>query len=57
MSKTLKKSKKKSDIDDHLIYIIRNTTPYERLVWLKKAFEFWKIAAKRKKFRLRRSKN
>ena len=46
MLKTLKKSKKKSDIDDHLMHIVKNTTPYERLVWLKKALNFWKLAQK-----------
>lgn len=46
MLKTLKKLKtetKVSDIDEHLLYVFKNTTPRERLVWLKKAFEFWKI--------------
>ena len=43
MLKTLKKSKKKSDIDDHLMHIVKNTTPYERLVWLKKNIDFLKI--------------
>lgn len=54
MLKTLKKSKteprdrRAKDIDEHLLYILKNTTPYQRLVWLKKAFEFWK-SLKRKR--------
>jgi len=39
MLKTLKKSKKKKDIDEHLLYILKNTTPYQRMVWFKRAFE------------------
>jgi len=49
MLRTSKKLKKQSDIDDHLLYILRNTTPKERLVWLKKAFYFWKITTKQRK--------
>ena len=30
-------------MDENLIYILENTTPYQRMVWLKKAFEFWKL--------------
>lgn len=35
---------KNKSIDENLVYILKNTTPYQRMVWLKKAFEFWKIA-------------
>lgn len=38
-------------VDENLIYIFENTTPYQRLVWLKKAFNFWKLMQKYKKFR------
>ena len=39
---------KKSDkyVDENLIYILENTTPYQRLLWLKKAFNFWKLMQK-----------
>ena len=39
---------RKSDkyIDENLIYILENTTPYQRLLWLKKAFNFWKLMQK-----------
>ena len=30
----------------NLIYILENTTPYQRLLWLKKAFNFWKLMRK-----------
>lgn len=33
-------------IDENLIYVFENSTPYKRLVWLKKAFEFWKYSQK-----------
>jgi len=33
---------KKELVDQHLLYILKNTTPYQRMVWLKKNFEFWK---------------
>ncbi len=46
MLKTLKKSKKKRDIDAHLLYIFKNTTSEERLIWLTKAFAFWKMVKK-----------
>lgn len=35
---------KNKSIDENLIYILKNTTPCQRMVWLKKAFEFWKTA-------------
>ena len=47
--KKLNKNKmKKSDkyIDENLIYILENTTPYQRLLWLKKVFNFWKLMQK-----------
>lgn len=47
--KKLNKNKmKKSDkyVDENLIYILENTTPYQRLLWLKKAFNFWKLMRK-----------
>ena len=36
---------KKNDkyVDENLIYILESTTPYQRLLWLKKAFNFWKL--------------
>ena len=34
---------KKETANDHLIHILKKTTPYQRMVWLKKAFEFWKL--------------
>jgi len=42
--KILKKLKnmKKELIDENLIRIVKKTTPYQRMVWLKKNFEFWK---------------
>jgi len=36
-------------VDENLIYIFKNTTPYQRLLWLKRAFNFWKYSQKRKK--------
>jgi len=49
MFKTSKKLKKKKDIDEHLIYILEKSTPYQRMVWLQKAFEFWKSLKNKKK--------
>ncbi|MDO8436015.1 MAG: hypothetical protein Q7S82_01345 [bacterium] len=48
----MKKNNKYSDkyVDENLIYVFRNSTPYERLIWLKKAFNFWKMAVKNKKY-------
>ena len=34
---------KKEKINEHLAYFLERTTPYQRMVWLKKAFEFWKL--------------
>lgn len=42
-------------INEHLIYILKKSTPYQRMVWLKKAFEFWKNL-KKKKFNLKNKK-
>ena len=39
----MKKENKNKYVDENLIYIFENTTPYQRLLWLKKAIEFWKI--------------
>jgi len=43
-------------IDENLIYILENTTPYQRMVWLKKAFNFWKLSQKNRKSLLSRPK-
>lgn len=37
---------KKEYDNDHLIYFLEKTTPYQRMVWLKKAFNFWKLMQK-----------
>ena len=29
-------------VDEHLLYIVKNTTPFQRMVWLKKSIDFWK---------------
>lgn len=45
MLKILKKSSnmaKKELANEHLLHILKNTTPYQRMVWLKKTFEFWR---------------
>ena len=34
---------KKEKTNEHLIHFLEKTTPYQRMVWLKKAFEFWKL--------------
>lgn len=39
----MKKENKNKYVDENLIYVFENTTPYQRLLWLKKAIEFWKI--------------
>lgn len=46
----MKKSNKKAEkyIDENLIYVFENSTSYQRLVWLKKAFNFWKLLQKEK---------
>ncbi len=43
---------KKSDkyVDENLVYIFENTTPYERLIWLRKALNFWKLTQKHNKY-------
>jgi len=40
---------KKKAVNEHLIYLLEKTTPYQRMAWLKWAFEFWKSLKKRKK--------
>jgi len=35
-------NKKKETIDQHLLHIVKNTTPFERMVWLKKNIDFFK---------------
>lgn len=44
MLKTLKKlnDMKKENANEHLIYLLEKTTPYQRMVWLGKMVEFWK---------------
>ncbi|MBI2041421.1 MAG: hypothetical protein HYT20_00180 [Candidatus Nealsonbacteria bacterium] len=44
---------KKSDkyVDENLIYIFENTTPYQRMLWLKRAIEFWKIFKNKQKIK------
>jgi len=34
--------KGKGPFNEHLIHTLEKTTPYQRMVWLKRAFEFWK---------------
>ena len=48
--------KKKPD-NDHLIYIFKHTTPYQRMIWLKKAIAFWKLIQKTKPVLLSRRPN
>lgn len=45
---------KKSDryVDENLIYILENTTPYQRLLWLKRAVKFWKMFQNRQRLTL-----
>ncbi len=40
---------KKAVINEHLVHILNKTTPYQRMLWLKRAIEFWKTIAKQKK--------
>lgn len=28
--------------NEHLLHFLEKTTPYQRMVWLKKALEFWR---------------
>lgn len=53
MLKTLKelRNMQKRNHNEHLDYVLRNSTPYQRMIWLKRAFEFWKSwkYARRKK--------
>jgi hypothetical protein len=34
---------KKEMVDEHLMHIIKSTTPFQRMVWLKKSIDFWKM--------------
>lgn len=45
---------KKEDkyVDENLIYVFENTTPYQRMLWLKRALKFWKIFKKRQELSL-----
>lgn len=36
----------KGAVNEHLIHVLEKSTPYQRMVWLEKAFEFWKILQK-----------
>jgi hypothetical protein len=36
------KNRKKEMVDEHLLHIVKNTTSFQRLVWLKKSIDFWK---------------
>jgi hypothetical protein len=40
---------KKELVDEHLIRILKKTTPYQRMVWLKKNLDFWKKIKKEKR--------
>lgn len=40
--KKLSKNMNKGNHNEHLEHILKNTTSYQRMVWLKKAFEFWR---------------
>jgi len=44
---------KKEIANEHLIHILEKTTPYQRMVWLKKAIKFWKLVQKQKGFQRR----
>lgn len=48
--------KKKISYNEHLDYIFKNTTPYQRMLWLKRALEFWKIFKVRQKLTLSKRK-
>jgi len=37
-----KKNKKAQMVDEHLLHVYKNTTPKQRLVWLKKTLIFAK---------------
>ncbi len=37
-----KKNKKAQMVDEHLLHVYKNTTPKQRLVWLKKNIDFCK---------------
>jgi len=42
------KSKKENMVDEHLLHIIKNTTAFDRMVWLKKNIDFFKKMQTRK---------
>jgi hypothetical protein len=35
-------NKKREMVDEHLMHIVKNTTPLQRMIWLKKSVAFWK---------------
>jgi len=35
--------KKRKNYNEHLDHILEKTTPYQRMLWLNRALEFWKI--------------
>ena len=39
---------KKETSNEHLMYFLEKTTPYQRMVWLGKVLEFWKNQKKKK---------
>lgn len=40
---------KKELVNEHLIHILEKTTPYQRMIWLKKNLEFWKKMEKKRR--------
>lgn len=47
--KELNKSMAKKDYHEHLDYILKNTTAYQRMIWLKRTLDFWKALKKSRK--------
>lgn len=41
-------SKKENMVDEHLLHILKNTTPLQRMIWLKKNIDFFKKMQTRK---------
>jgi hypothetical protein len=42
------KNKKEKTVNEHLMHVYKNTTPLERLMWLKRMRDFWiKMETKR----------
>ncbi len=39
-------------VDENLIYVLENTTPYQRMLWLKRVLAFWKMFKKRQELSL-----